>query len=539
MHSRYRQLYSVVHLCIIQSIKKQIAEGIIQMGQIVTKEQFSAIRTELVRNGKRIVQCHGVFDLVHPGHLAHFQEAKKLGDCLVVSVTMAEFVRKGPDRPYFNDEMRLNFLAALECIDYVLLSEGYTGEDVIEAVKPDVWVKGSEYINSCSDVTGAQDGEVALVQKYGGTVHFTSGPVFSSSRLINNALPSLTDEVKDYISNLCTCHNFESVKMYLEKLTDLKVLVVGDVIIDEYIYCDTPGQMTKAMGYSTRICKRERFLGGALAVARHASSFSDNVTIASVIGVEEELNSQITNEIEQNIKLELIKSPFFSTIVKTKYLVENEKREELDKIFSVSNLASPMIIHESIMKDFEDLLKQEINNYDLVIVCDFGHGLITDSIIKIIEEKSKKVAINCQTNSANYGVNLITKYKNMDSFTLDQKELKLACTNESLSENEKLNLLAQKLNSKGWLTQGSKGALGIEKGVIVHCPALTLRVKDTIGAGDAFFVLASLLACVKTPLELSTFLASIAGALATNIVGNKEKVDKRNVLKFSSTLMNL
>lgn len=539
MRNKYRPQCSAVYLLNTQNIEKKMAEGNLQMGERVTKEQFTEIRADLVKNGKKIVQCHGVFDLVHPGHLVHFQEAKKLGDCLVVSVTKAEFVRKGPDRPYFNDEMRLNFLAALECTDYVLLSEGYTGEDVIETVRPDVWVKGGEYVHSSSDVTGAQDAEVALVKKYGGSVYFTSGPTFSSSKLINNALPSLTDEVKEYMLDLRSRFGFECVKTYLKKIEDLKVLVVGDVIIDEYIYCDMPGQMTKAMGYSTRICKTEQFLGGALAVARHAASFCKHVSIASVIGSEPNFRNRIISEMGDDIALKLINSTHFSTIVKTKYLVENEKREELDKIFSVSNLASPMVIHEEAIKEFEELLEKELWKYDLVIVCDFGHGLITDSAIEIIERNSKKMAVNCQTNSANYGVNLITKYKNMDSFTLDQKELKLACVNASLSEADRLRLLAQKLNAKGWLTQGSKGALGIENGEIVHCPALTLRVKDTIGAGDAFFVVASLLACVRTPMELNTFLGSVAGALATNIVGNKENVDKRNVLKFSSTLLNI
>ena len=107
------------------------------MARVTTKEEFAKIKEELRAEGKKIVLCHGVFDLVHPGHIIHFEEAKKMGDVLVVSVTAAKFVRKGPDRPYFDDEMRLRFLSAISCIDYVLLSEGYTVEDTVEAVEPE------------------------------------------------------------------------------------------------------------------------------------------------------------------------------------------------------------------------------------------------------------------------------------------------------------------------------------------------------------------------------------------------------------------
>ena len=115
------------------------------MAIIVEKEKFREIRKQLKQDGKRVILCHGVFDLVHPGHIIHFENAKEMGDILVVSITAAEYVRKGPGRPYFSDEMRLKFLSALACIDYVLLSEGYTVDDIIEAVEPDLYVKGQEY----------------------------------------------------------------------------------------------------------------------------------------------------------------------------------------------------------------------------------------------------------------------------------------------------------------------------------------------------------------------------------------------------------
>ena len=115
------------------------------MEKIVSKEKFKAdIKPELNRAGKTIALCHGVFDLVHPGHIIHLEQAKQMADILVVSTTASKYVRKGPGRPYFDDEMRMKFLAAIECVDYVMLSDGYTVDDIIECAEPDIYVKGEE-----------------------------------------------------------------------------------------------------------------------------------------------------------------------------------------------------------------------------------------------------------------------------------------------------------------------------------------------------------------------------------------------------------
>ena len=151
----------------------------------------------------------------------------------------------------------------------------------------------------------------------------------------------------------------------------------------------------------------------------------------------------------------------------------------------------------------------------------------------------KYLAVNCQTNSSNLGKNLITKYLRADTFALDQRELDLAFPNSHKGEEETLLDLEKYFHSSGWLTTGSKGAVLVENGQLKSCPAFTLKVKDTIGAGDAFFSLASMAAAVGAPMEIGTFIGNIAGALAANIVGNKESVEKVNLLKYASTLLNI
>ena len=191
------------------------------------------------------------------------------------------------------------------------------------------------------------------------------------------------------------------------------------------------------------------------------------------------------------------------------------------------------------MNKFKEKLREKIESYDVVFLCDFGNGLVDSETMDIIQKGAKYLVLNCQTNSSNYGLNIITKYKRADVFVLDQGELKLAYPGLMGNEDEALRKLSKHLGGRGWLTKGSLGAQGIEDNEIERCPAFTLTVKDTIGAGDAFFSMAGIFSAAGVPMEVGTFMGNIGGALGANIIGNKEAVEKVNVLKYADTLMNV
>lgn len=510
------------------------------MEKIVTKEAFRRdIRPAIKKNHKKIVLCHGVFDLVHPGHIIHLEQAKKMGDVLVVSATASKYVRKGPGRPYFNDEMRLRFLAALECVDYVLLSEGYTVDDVVEAVEPDFYVKGSEYADESADVTGKIREERELVESHGGRLRFTGGQVFSSTKLINRGLSGLSEEVCTYMQEFKQKYPMEDILQAFGSTENLKLLVVGDVIIDKYTYCEVHGLMSKDTGYSTRLESDEEYLGGAAAVARHLASFNPNVTLLSVIGNESHIRERFRTDMAGTINLELIPGAEQPTIIKQRYLVKNGKREEYRKLFAINNIPEQPSWKEETRKAFREALEKQLSQCDAVFLCDFGHGLIDEETAKMIQEEAKFLVLNCQTNSSNFGLNPITKYRRADAFTLDQKELKLAYPSLARQEEAALKRLEGHLQGTGWLTMGSDGAACIIDGRFTSCPAFTLTVKDTVGAGDAFYAVAGLCSAAGMPGEVSMFMGNIAGALGANIVGNRESVEKVNVLKYAHTLMNV
>lgn len=519
-----------------------------EIKKIIDKKEFhDKIRPSIKNENKTIALCHGVFDLVHPGHLIHLEQAKQMADILVVSITAAKYVRKGPGRPYFNDEQRLNFLAALECVDYVMLSDGYTVDDIIEAVEPDFYVKGSEYAQEDKDLTGMITAERLLVEEHGGCIRYTGGEVFSSTKLINTAMAGLSADIVDYMREFRVIYSMEDISCYAEKIKKLKILVLGDVIVDRYTYCDIQGLISKDMAYSARLKNTEDYLGGSAAIARHLSSFNKNVTLMSIVGNEAEIREQIKDELSDAINLKLFSSKKIPTIVKQRFLTKNKKREEYKKVFAINNIKFNENYEQEILDIFISELTNEIEKYDVVFLCDFGHGLIGNDIMRIVQEKAKWLVLNCQTNSTNKGKNLITKYNRADAFSLDQAELSLAYPQIVVDEKKSLQKLSQKLGGIGWLTRGSEGAYGVTKKdqkqdrnqIIRECPAFTLNVRDTIGAGDAFYAVAGVFSVVGAPADLCMVMGNIAGALGANIVGNKEAVEKVNVLKYASTLMNV
>jgi len=139
---------------------------------------------ELRADGMTIAHCHGCFDLMHPGHIKYFQAAKRMGDILIVTVTPDEYIDKGPNRPVFNQQLRLESIAALACVDFVSVNKWKTAENTLRLLKPDVYVKGQEFEN-LEDKTGKMQKEFQVVEEIGAEMRFTHEIVFSSTALLN------------------------------------------------------------------------------------------------------------------------------------------------------------------------------------------------------------------------------------------------------------------------------------------------------------------------------------------------------------------
>ncbi|MEA1961528.1 MAG: PfkB family carbohydrate kinase [Bacillota bacterium] len=508
--------------------------------KIISIEKFQELCKDFRKKGLKVVHCHGVFDLLHPGHIMHLQQAKKLGDILLVSITAAEYVLKGPGRPYFPDDLRMKSTASLSCVDYVILSEAETALEILDSVQPDIYVKGAEYEEMNKDLTQNIKREFEKVNSHGGKVHFTGGQVFSSTKLLNNEFPVLSTEAKEFLKDFSSRNSFADIRDYIESMRAIKILVIGDIIIDQYVFCTVQGLSSKDRALSALYEREETYPGGALAVARHLTGFSDKVSFCSMIGNEPRIHSLILDELSSEILLDLQYDANFQTVIKRRYIERRGIRNDYDKLFSINYMDAKGKEDKVDREAFYEKLKNKISDYDLVVLSDFGHGLVDEKLIEIIQDNARFLAINCQTNSANYGDNLITKYRRADVFTIDERELKLAFSGSNVEIKAQLQHLTEQFNSRmGCLTLGSRGAVGIgEDNHFLKIPALTLEVQDTVGAGDAFFSIASLCARAQVPMEIAGFLASVAGALAANILGNSQAVDKVKLLKYASTLLN-
>ena len=152
--------------------------------KILDLDKLAEELSDLKSKGKKIVHCHGCFDMMHPGHIKYFQASKKMGDILVVTVTPDQYVDKGSGRPVFDQYLRTESIAALECVDYVAVNRWPTAENTLRLLVPDYYVKGQEF-EKLQDKTGKIQKEVDVVKEIGGEMMFTHEVVFSSTKILN------------------------------------------------------------------------------------------------------------------------------------------------------------------------------------------------------------------------------------------------------------------------------------------------------------------------------------------------------------------
>lgn len=496
--------------------------------------ELAAIAAGLRRQGKKIVQCHGVFDLIHPGHIRHFQSAREQGDVLLVTLTADKFVRKGPGRPVFNERLRAETVAALSSVDYVSVVHSSTAVESIKKLKSDVYVKGQDYKKAEDDVTGKIIDEELAVKAHGGRVHFTDDIVFSSSHIINNHLDVYPEATRDYLSRLKKKYKYVDIARALRQPEGLKVMVIGDAVIDQYDYCDQMGKSGKEPLVVSRYLSGESFAGGALATANHAASLCENVQLVSLLGRKDSWRQFIAGQAASRVKTKFFYRRGAGTTIKRRY-VSSYRNQKLFEIYFMDDSS----LEEKSEKEISSYLRRSAGEYDLVVVNDFGHGFITDRLIKTICTHAKKLALNVQTNSANTGFNLVTKYPKADFVCVDEVELRYA-THDKVSDLKKVAEVIQEKMKCDLLvtTRGPDGSLSLSRREgFVETPAFASSVVDAVGAGDAFFAFAAPAYAAGIPTELISFMGNVAGSLAAQIVGNRDVVQLPDVLKFIQRLL--
>ncbi|MBM14709.1 MAG: cytidyltransferase [Nitrospina sp.] len=485
--------------------------------------------------GKRIVLCHGTFDLIHTGHIRHLQEAKKQGDLLFATITADRFVNKGPGRPVFSEVLRAENLSALSCVDFVGIVNSATAEQPITKIKPHIYVKGNEYKNASDDLTGNITKEKMLVEKFGGEIYFTNDITFSSTNLLNEHFGVFSEETRNYLSKIGEKHTIKQVIDSLDTLKNLNVLVLGDTIIDEYHYTVPLGQSAKGHHLAVKYQSTEQFAGGVLAVASHIAGFAGNVTVLTALGEDDSFQTFIRTKLHEKVKPVFFFKKNSRTLVKRRFV-----DMDLIKLFEVYMADEDELLPPELDEKVCSWLDSELSKFDVVIIPDFGHGFISDKMIQVLEKKSKYMAVNTQVNSGNRGYHAISRYSRADLVSLNEPELRLATHNRYESVETLAEKVSNNVNAKHvTITRGTNGAIMFcrDNKKTHRAPVLSTKVIDRIGAGDAFLSLAGIGLGAGLPEDLTTFVASAAAAIDVQIVCNRNPITSVDLYKYITTLL--
>lgn len=479
---------------------------------------------------KKFSLVHGVFDVIHIGHKKHFDIARSYSNYLVVSITSDRFVRKGPGRPMFNQNLRAEMLSSFENVDAVIINDDLTSINLINKIKPNYYFKGNDYKDFSKDITKNIQKEAKAVENNGGKLIFTEDLQFSSSKIINSNFSKIDFnqiKVKDLNKFKIECNNA------LASINSLKVCVIGEIIFDKYIYCSELEKPSKEMIQAVEKKNEKLYLGGTFAIARNISEFCKSVDLFLVGNIEKSVK-YLKKHKPKNVNLKIFNNQY-NIITKTRYI--NYSGRKLFEIYERDGK-----LRKLYSQSFEKKLKDSLNSYDLVILADFGHGLLSNEIISIIQKNSKFLSINAQTNADNRGYNLITKYKKADSIVIDQPEIRLALSDKESSIHTLSKKLIKKINVKNLIITMGKDGIYLSSTVSKIRKKLKLSAfennpLDTMGAGDAVFGISSLLFKKKIDSRIVIFISNIFGSLATKIIGHESFIKKIEVEKSIQYLL--
>jgi rfaE bifunctional protein kinase chain/domain len=463
--------------------------------------------------GRKVIMCHGVFDVVHPGHIRHLLYAKSKADILVASLTSDRHIDKGPYRPHVPQDLRATNLAALEMVDYVVIDDSPPEQQPISSInliQPDYFAKGFEYAGNKPASNTAL--EAAAVEAYGGEMLFTPGDVvYSSSKLIELSPPDLKyAKLASLMEQACL--TFDDLRDTIARMRHCTVHVVGDAIVDTITYCNTIGASSKTPTLSVQIERVEDFVGGAAVVAKHVKAAGAKAKLSTVVG-DDRLGKFVLDDLQAaHVRVHPCIDRARVTTNKSAIVAGGYR---LLKVDSVDNRA----ISQRVLRELcEDLVESDC---DAAVYSDFRHGIFNSySTARLLAAPHNECFRAADSQVASRwgcildfkGVDLITPNEREARFALGDPDSGVRALAWNLFEKAQCKSLIMKLGSRGVLGKGNGDGFSID--------AFSDKCQDPVGAGDALLAYATLSMVVQGDIVRAAILGSLAAGVACEREGN-------------------
>ena len=479
------------------------------------RELASAIGT--FPREKKVIICHGVFDVVHPGHVRHLAYAKSKADILIASITCDRHIKKGSYRPHVPQNLRALNLAAFEMVDNVLIDENSKPLKNIEILKPDYFAKGFEYTED--GLPKATQEEVDLVNGYGGEVIFTPGDiVYSSSTLINLALPNIQIEK---LLALMKSENktFDDLRNTLNQLSGKKVHVVGDTIVDTYTRTSMIGGQTKTPTISVLYQGKEDYIGGAGIVAQHLRAAGAEVVFSTLLGNDHLKDFVLEGLSESGVDCRPVIDAARPTTNKNAIIAGGYRMLKIDTLDNRP-------ITDNLLAELTCSIKSV--ECDAVVFSDFRHGIFNRQTVAELTAAISTGTFKVADSQVASRWGNITEFKEFDLVTPNEREARFSLADQESTVGVLAQKILQATNSANVILKlGERGVFTLQKNPensptsnYFSIDSFALNVVDPVGAGDALLAYATLSMLVMGSPLVSTILGSIAAACECERDGN-------------------
>lgn len=467
---------------------------------------------------RKVIMCHGTFDVVHPGHVRHLLYAKSKGDILIASLTGDAHITKANFRPYVPQDLRAFNLAALEAVDYVVIDNMPTPIKNIGIIKPDYFAKGYEYSKSGLHPRTAEEKEA--VEAYGGELLFTPGDiVYSSSHIIETEPPAIaTEKLMALLEGEKL--TFDQLRHALDKFKSVRVHVVGDTIVDSYTHTVLIGGMTKTPTMSVRFDSRSDFVGGAGIVAKHLRAAGADVTFSTVLG-DDKLGEFALDDLKKaGVKCTPIVDRTRPTTNKNAIIAGGYN---LLKVDTLDN--------RSITGRIVETLKEQIAETpaDIVVFSDFRHGMFNRDTIPVLTKAIPQGVFRVADSQVASRWGNILEFNGFDLITPNEREARFALGDQDsvvrplgleLYRQAQCKTLILKLGERGLMTFRSIPSQAEDVRAFFALDSFADRIVDAVGSGDALLAYAALALYTTKSDVIASVLGSISAGVECQHEGN-------------------